>query len=301
VDAVILGAKQSYYVLLGSQAIVKVREETVNNRELLVKQARGFYEVGTRAKIDVARAESNLFNAQADLIAAQNAVKVAWVTLKNALGLRELAERPLVEEAIMTTIPFTLEQAREIAYASRPELKSFEAQRKAQDQNIATARRGHLPDLTFDTVYGRRHVSNERVDGNLLNTFPLQPSWSVQLSLNIPIFDGFRTTNRVEETLRNYYVIAAQEEAQRQQVTLDVESAYLRLVELQERIKANESAANAAKENLDLANGRYQVGVGSIIEVTDAQTLYTDAQTTYIRALYDYKIADAQLVRAVGQ
>jgi outer membrane protein TolC len=301
VDAVILGAKQSYYVLLGSQAIVKVREETVNNRELLVKQARGFYEVGTRAKIDVARAESNLFNAQADLIAAQNAVKVAWVTLKNALGVRELAERPLVEEAIMTTIPFTLEQAREIAYASRPELKSFEAQRKAQDQNIATARRGHLPDLTFDTVYGRRHVSNERVDGNQLNTFPLQPSWSVQLSLNIPIFDGFRTTNRVEETLRNYYVIAAQEEAQRQQVTLDVESAYLRLVELQERIKANESAANAAKENLDLANGRYQVGVGSIIEVTDAQTLYTDAQTTYIRALYDYKIADAQLVRAVGQ
>jgi outer membrane protein TolC len=123
----------------------------------------------------------------------------------------------------------------------------------------------------------------------------------VGVSVNIPIFDGFRTTNRVQETLRNYHVIRAQEEAQRQQVALDVESAYLRLVELQERIKANESAANAAKENLDLANGRYQVGVGSIIEVTDAQTLYTDAQTTYVRALYEYKIADAQLVRAIGQ
>jgi outer membrane protein TolC len=80
-----------------------------------------------------------------------------------------------------------------------------------------------------------------------------------------------------------------------------VESAYLRLVELQERIKANEAAANAAKENLDLANGRYQVGVGSIIEVTDAQTLHTEAQTTYVRALYEYKIADAQLARAIGQ
>ena len=105
----------------------------------------------------------------------------------------------------------------------------------------------------------------------------------------------------MEETLRNYWVIRAQEEAQRQQVALDVEQAYLRLVELQERIKANEAAANAAKENLDLANGRYQVGVGSIIEVTDAQTLYSDAQTTYVRALYEYKIADAQLVRAIGQ
>ena len=125
--------------------------------------------------------------------------------------------------------------------------------------------------------------------------------WQIQLSLLIPIFDGFRTTNRVQETLHTYYVIKAQEELQRQQVALDVEQAYLRLVELQERIKANESARNAAKENLDLADGRYQVGVGSIIEVTDAQTLYTDAQTTYIRTLYDYKIAEAQFIRAIGQ
>ena len=310
VDSVILGVKQAYYVYLGAKAIVKVREEQVQSRDLLVRQARAFYEVGTRARIDVVRAESNLYTAQADLIATQNAVKVAWVTLKNAMGLRELPERPLAEEAIMTTIPYTLDEAREIAYATRPELKSFEAQRKAQDQNIAVARRGHLPDLNFESSYGRKHGSDEvqKIDrdplpdvNRHLNTFPLQPSWSVKLSLNIPIFDGFRTTNRVEEALRNYYVIKSQEEQQRQQVALDVEQSYLRMVELQERIKANEAAAKAAKENLDLANGRYQVGVGSIIEVTDAQTLYTDAQTTYVRALYDYKIADAQFVRAIGK
>jgi outer membrane protein TolC len=297
VDSVILGVKQSYYFYLGARALVKVREETVQSRDLLVRQARAFYEVGTRARIDVVRAESNLYNAQADLIVVQNAVKVAWVTLKNAMGLRELPERPLVEEAIMTTIPYGLDEAKEIAFATRPELKSFEAQRKAQDQNIAVARRGHLPDLIFDGNYARRHVSN---DGGR-DTFPLLPSWQAQVSLVIPIFDGFRTTNRVEETLHNYYVIKEQEEQQRQQVALDVEQSYLRLVELQERIKANEAAANAAKETLDLATGRYQVGVGSIIEVTDAQTLYTDAQTTYVRALYDYKIADAQLVRAIGK
>ncbi len=332
VDGVIFGVKQSYYAYLQARAIVVVREETIKSRDLLVRQARGFYEVGTKARIDVVRAESNLYTAQADLIAAQNAVKVAWVTLKNAMGLRELPERPLVEEAIMTTVPYTLEEAREIAYANRPELKSFEAQRKAQDQNIATARRGHLPDLIFDASYGRRHASNEtdsvkgactttveatdvtttpptqvpfclknEIRTRHLDTFPLQPSWSVKLSLNIPIFDGFRTTNRVEEALRNYYVIKAEEEQRRQQVALEVEQSYLRLVELQERIKANEAAAKAAKENLDLANGRYQVGVGSIIEVTDAQTLYTESQTTYVRALYDYKIADAQLIRAIGK
>jgi outer membrane protein len=296
VDGVILGVKQSYYFYLGAKAIVTVREETVKSRQLLVNQARGFYEVGTRARIDVARAESNLYTAEADLIAARNAMQLAWVTLKNAMGLRNLPERPLVEEAIVTTIPYTLDEARELAFVSRPELKSFEAQRRAQDQTIAAARRGHLPDLVFDANYRRSGTSAaESV------TFPLQGAWQAQVSLVIPIFDGFRTTNRVEETLRNYYVIRNQEEQQRQQVALDVEQAYLRLVELRDRIKANEAAASAAKENLDLATGRYQVGVGSIIEITDAQTLYTDAQTTYIRSLYDYKIADAQLTRAIGQ
>ncbi len=298
VDAVVLGVKQAYYAYLQAKAIVNVREDTVKSRDLLVKQTQGFYKVGTRARIDVVRAEANLYTAQADLIAATNAVQVAWVTLKNAMGVRELPERPLVEEAIITTIPYTLEEAREIAYATRPELKSFEAQRRAQDQNIATARRGHLPDLIFDANYRKSHVSNDPLHPG---TFPLEPAWQVQLSLNIPIFDGFRTTNRVEETLHKYYVIKAQEEQERQQVALDVEQAYLTLVQLQERIKANEAAAAAAKENLDLANGRYQVGVGSIIEVTDAQQLYTDAQTTYVRALYDYKIADAQLSRAIGK
>ncbi len=294
-DSVIFGVKQAFFAYLGASALVKVREETVKSRELLVRQARGFYEVGTRARIDVVRAESNLYNAQAELITTQNAVKVAWVTLKNALGLREFSERPLAEEAIMTKIPFTLEEARVTAYANRPELKSFESQRKAQDQNIAVARRSHLPDLIFDSSYRRAgtHPSD--------NSPTLTGAWQAGLSLNFPIFDGFRTTNRVEETLHNYYVIKWQEEQQRQQIALEVEQSYLRVVELVERIKANEAAAQAAKENLDLATGRYQVGVGSIIEVTDAQTLYTEAQTTYVRALYEYKIAEAQLARAVAQ
>lgn len=290
---IILAIKQAYYVYLGAQALVKVRQETVRSRELLVRQAQGFYEVGTRAKIDVARAEANLYTARADLIVSENAVKIAWVTLRNAMGLPRLPEQPVAEDAPEVEISMNLAQARDIAFKARTELKSFEALRRASDQIIAVARRGHLPDLLFDAAYGRRNVNTQ-------NNFPMQPTWSVGLSLNIPIFDGFRTTNRVEETLHNYYNIRAQEEDRRQQIALEVEQSYLRVVETQERILANEAAARAARENLDLARGRYEVGVGSIIEVTDAETLYTDAQTTYIRSVYEYKIADAQLARAMG-
>ncbi len=293
----VLSIKQSYYVYLASQALVRVRRDTVRNRELLVRQAQGFYEVGTRARIDVARAEANLYTARADLIAAENGVKIAWVTLRNAMGSPRLPEQPVAEDSPEVELSMNLAAARDAAFAARTELKSFDAQKRASDQLIAVARRGHLPDLILDATYGRRHVSNDPLQSN---TFPLQPTWSVQLSFNIPIFDGFRTTNRVEETLHNYYNVKAQEEDRRQQIALEVEQNYLRVVETQERILATDSAARAAKENLDLAQGRYQVGVGSIIEVTDAETLYTDAQTTYIRTVYDYKIADAQLARAMG-
>jgi outer membrane protein len=290
-----LSVKQAYYTYLTTQALVRVSQETVRNRELLVRQAQGFYEVGTRARIDVARAEANLYTARADLIGSENSVKIAWVTLRNAMGSPRLPEQPVAEDSPEVELIMNLAGARTIAFDNRTELRSFEAQRRASDQLIATARRGHLPDLVFDAFYGRRNSS-----GGGESTFPLQPAWQAQVSLNIPIFDGFRTTNRVEETLHNYYNIRAQEEERRQQIALEVEQSYLRVVETQERIIATESATRAAKENLDLAQGRYQVGVGSIIEVTDAETLYTDAQTNYVRTLYDYKIADAQLARAMG-
>jgi outer membrane protein TolC len=305
-DTVVLGAKQAYYSYLQAIALVRVREETVRDRELIVRQAQAFYDVGTRAKIDFVRAQSNLFSAQSDLIAAQNAMKVAWVTLKNAMGLPDLPEQPVTEVATsqvesfaVTTFPLSLEGSRAQAFTVRPELLSFQAQLRAQDQVIATNRRGHLPDIIFDANY-RQATRPGNNTGVLAEAFYFQPSWQAQLSLNIPIFDGFRTTNRIEESVRTYYAIQSQAEQQRQQVALEVEQSYANVGSAQERIKATRAAEQAARENLELANGRYQVGVGSIIEVTDAQALYVSAEVDYVNSLYNYKIAEAQLLRAVG-
>ena len=86
------------------------------------------------------------------------------------------------------------------------------------------ARRGHLPDIIFDANYRR---SNTSVTSAETEHISAAGGLANPVEFVVPIFDGFRTTNRVEETLRNYYVIKAQEELQRQQVALDVEQAYL--------------------------------------------------------------------------
>ena len=296
INDVILSVKQAYYQYLAFDALVRVREEAVKTRELLVNQARGFFEVGVRPKIDVARAEANLYSEQANLITAQNAAQIGLANLKNTIGVDELPGRPVLPTEKIPIIgpTLTLDEARNTAYVTRPELKSFEAQRKAQDQNIAVARRNYLPDIVFGADTGRGGKGNK-------SQFVWGGFWDVGVSVNFSIFDGLRTGYRVQQAMENYSLILAQEEQTKQAIALEVETSYLRITASLGTIRANDAAVAAAKENLDLANGRYQVGVGTIIESTDAQTTYTDAQTRYIGSVYDYKVAEALLVRAIGE
>jgi outer membrane protein len=292
---IVLAVKQAYYGVLQANALLRVNEDTVKSREVTLRQAQGFYDVGTRPKSDLTQAEANLYLAQANLITARNGVDVAWANLINAMGVDEFSKQPLPEDLSMAPFPMSLDEAKKTAFSSRPELLQFDAQLKAQDQLIAVARRNHLPDFLFASSYGRR---GNDVGSNL---FPLQPSWQVQLSLNIPIFNGFQTTYQVQQALYNYYSIKEQERVERQQIALQVQQNYLNLAASQEVVKANEAAVKAAKENLELHQGRYQVGYAPLVEVTDAETTYTTAQTNYVNALVSYKLALAQLVNAIGR
>lgn len=326
---IVLSVKQAYYGVVQANALRRVSEETVRDREETLRQTQGFYDVGTKPKSDVTQAQANLYIARANLILASNAVDTAWAALRNAMGIDDYPRVPLADELAMTPLPMSLEEAKKAAFSARPELRQFESLLKAQDQLIAVARRNHLPDLVFNANWTHSNVSNgttseatcaetlyagRQPDGTELtsfcaktkstshsiDTFPLKPSWQVQLGLNIPIFNGFQTTYQVQQALANYHSIKEQERLERQQVALQVEQSYLNVVATREAVKSNEAAVNAAKENLELHEGRYQVGYAPILEVTDAQTTYVTAQTNYVNALVAYKLAMAQLVNAMG-
>jgi len=288
---IVLAVKQAYYGVLQANALLRVNEETVRDREETLRQTQGFYDVGTKPRSDVTQAQANLYLAQANLILARNGVDVAWANLRNAMGVDDYPRRPLAEELAVTPFSMALAEAKEEAFAARPELLQFAALLKAEDQLIAVARRNHLPDLLFSSIYGRQGVTGESPHNN----------WQVQLSLNVPIFNGFQTTYQLQQALYTYQSIKEQARVQRQQVALQVEQSYLNLTTAREVVKANEAAVKAAKENLELHEGRYQVGYAPIVEVTDAQTTYTTAQTNYVNALVSYKLAMAQLLNAMGR
>src|SRR6185436_8291099 len=124
---VVLSVKLAYYGVLQANALLIVNEDTVREREATLKQTQSFYDVGTKPRSDVTQAEANLYLAQANLIVARNGVDVAWASLRNALGVDDFARRPLAEDLAMTPFPLSFEQAKEEAFANRPELLQFTA------------------------------------------------------------------------------------------------------------------------------------------------------------------------------
>jgi outer membrane protein TolC len=290
-DTIVLNVKQAYYGVLLAGRNRDVAADVLKQFELHLDQAKGFYEVGVRAKIDVLRAEVDLSNAKLGLIRAGNALKIAWVTLNNAMGVPDAPPYLIEDNLLFQPYAITLEDATARALVNRPELKSLAARRQAAEANIGLAQSGHYPVLSGNAGY--TWVGEQKIS-------PLESGWSAGVALTVPLFSGFLTSHQVAEARSNLYVLRADEESFRQQVLLEVRQAYLNLEEARESISTAELAVLQAKENLDLANGRYAAGVGSPVEVSDAFATYVTAQANYTGALADYNIAQASIEKAMG-
>lgn len=291
-DTIIQNVKQAYFAVLQAKRNRDVAADVIKQFKLHLEQAQGFYEVGTAAKIDVIKAQVDLSNAKLNLINTDNALKIAWVNLNNAMGVPNAPSYAIEDNLSFVPYVITLEDATGRAFENRPDLKAIIARRQAAEQNVSLQRSGYLPTLTANGSYGRA--------GNDVPPTSSTDSWNIGVTLNIPLFNGFLTTHQVAEAKSSLYVVRANEESVRQQVLLDVRQAYLNLQAAEARIPTAELALAQAKENLDIANGRYGAGVGSPIEVSDAFATYVTAQASYNNALYSYKIAQANIEKAMG-
>lgn len=288
---IVLNVKQAYYALLQAGKNRDVLKETLTQFEQHLNQARSFFEIGVKSKFDVTKAEVDLSNARLNLIRAENALKIARVTLNNAMGMPD-AEGTAVEDTLsFQKNLITFEDARQKAFANRPDLKALSAKREASEESISLSRKDHLPTLSGNANYTK---SGETYP-------PSQSGWSAGVTLTFPLFSGFSTHYKVKEAKENLYVLKANEEELRQGIILEVQQAYLNLNEAEERVAVAELTVKQAEENFEIAKGRYEAGVGSPIEETDALVALSNAKTNHIAALSDYKIAEAKLVKAMGE
>ena len=290
-----LNVQTAYYNYLLARRLVDVNQGAVQRNIQLLERARGFYEVGTRPKIDVTRAQVDLANAELALVRARNAVAVNFAALNNAIGV---PEHPFYRVPDELEIPpqavnpeelvATLEESTRIALENRTELRALNARIRSAEANLTLSKRNFLPSLSADANWTYRGQE-----------LPWAPNWTVGGTLTVPVLNP-PLFSQVDQAAANLASAQASEEIAAQNIVLEVQQSFVDLVSARERIRTAEVLLEQARENLALAQGRYQVGVGPLIDVTDAEFLLTQAESENIQAIVDFKVSEARLRKAMG-
>jgi outer membrane protein len=303
VQEAVLNVKQAYFALLQAKQLVLVEQKTVEQSESHLKQAQAFFRAGSKPRFDVTRAEVDVNTARLGLINANNSVRVRTIALNNAMGI-DPGTATDIDDAFppAAEVP-SLEKAQADSLKDRPELMKTEADIEAAKARVRTEESNYFPTLSANGAYN--WASGTQDLGQLPNGIPLQGnvqnSWNAGVMLSVPLFQGGLTRGRVSEARADLIALEIQRDAANQSILLDVNQAYADMDGAKLRIDVMESSLQKARENLELAQGRYEAGIGPYIEVTDAQLSAVHAETDHIQAQYDYQLSVARLLKAMGR
>ena len=288
----VMNVQSAFYQAWAQHALIGVAEETLNDQNRHLNQIEVSVKVGVRPDIDLAQARANVANARLQLINTQNAYEVAKDQLNAAMGRLsdtnyEVAdeEAPAVEGEDGPIEPLVSR-----AIDSRPDVAALDRQHESQIKTIRSLRGAYGPNLVA--------TSSGTEKGTQLNN--LVPNWNVGVILTWPIFQGGLTNGQVREAEANLEVVDSQLASLRIQIRTQVDQARLAVRAAKASIGASDDALSSARLQLKLAEGRYAAGVGSIIELADAQVAYTNARAQVVQAHFNLSNSRAQLITALG-
>lgn len=286
-------ATTGYFNMLNATNMKALRQESVDRLQAHLDNVIAQYNVGIVARADVLRSEVELANAQQNYITASNEYDVAEATLNNIIGTPLNTTLKLKDS--LQYVPYDNDMAYCLAYSEqhRPELKQAEYAIDSAEAALVVACSGHMP-----KVYA--NASNNW--GGNGSDWPGDDdeNWSVGVTASMNVFDSGVTWSKIHAAQEN---LAKAKESQRQikdNVELEVRTDYLNLREAEKRITTTQVAVASAEEDYHIAVVRYQAGVGTNIDVMDAQEALTQAKTNYYQALYNYNTSKAALNTSMG-
>lgn len=287
-----LDVRNRYVAVVAARAQLAVAQETLANEERHIAQIQAFVDVGQRPAIDLAQVKTTLATARLAAIRAENAVDTGLAELARAIGL-EAVPTAIVDEWL-AAVPGEDGAAGALlgdAWRLRADLQALGHQRRAEEASLDAARAGYFPTLSLSAG----------ADAYALTELRSSLGWSVGLNLSWPLFEGFATPAEVRGSRAALVAIDARTTGARQDVALALERARLAVKGAKAALVAADDAVDAARERFRLAEGRYAEGVGTIIELTDAQVGVTTVSAQHIQAELDLATARAQLLNLLGE
>jgi outer membrane protein len=289
---ILLQVDRLYFSALRAQAVLGVAKETVQTRQLLVDQVTALADSKLKSTLDVSFAKVNLADAQLLLIKAQNDVQATFTQLSTALGYRDRQEFQLVDEPVPPPPAPEASPLAESALKNRPELSSLRLEEESAEAFARAEKDLRLPTVSslFAAGVTPAHASN------LTDHYA-----AAGVNINFPIFNGHLfSARRAEAELKAKAALESVRDEENK-IVRDVRLALLNANTAFQRLELTAELLNHSTQALDLAQSRYNLGLGSIIELSQAQLNHTAAQIEQSSARYDYQILHATLEYEVGQ
>jgi len=290
-----LTVDQAFYQALSAQAVLKVAQQTVAQRQATVDQVSALTKAKIRSDLDLSFAEVQLSQAKLLLLGAENNTLAAMATLNNVLGSEQDQQYTLVDETYGNPAPAPddAEALVRSAFQARPDLAALNDRSIAARQFSTAQRDLMLPSISALSAVGGTPVRADQIES----------SWygAAGANVSIPVFNGFLYSAEAKEA--KLRAQAAQEDVRnlRNTIARDVRTAVLNAQTAYQRIAVTQQLLDQANFALDLASARYKIGLSGIVEISEAQLNQTQAEIDNANARYSYQTALAVVRYEIGQ
>lgn len=285
---------QDYYNILRYRSQVEVYEESVKNLQAHLDNVKAKFRAGTVPQTDILSSEVSLAEKKQTLVTTINDYHVAIATFNNDVGLPTETQTEARDQLEYERYEMELPECMEYALLHRPDLFQKEYNLRQQKASMEAAKSGYRPKV--DAAVSRDFAG----DGPFKNNLDSSDSWSAGIKANWNIFDNQVTQAQVKQKKADVRRAEAELNDKLAGVKLDVHTAYLNLRAAEENIKTMGEALDKAKEDYRIEVVRYTAGVGTNLEVMDAQDKLVTAKGDFISALYNYNVSRADLDKAMG-
>jgi outer membrane protein len=293
-EEIVLAADQAFYDALTAQAVLLVAQQTVNTRQATQTQVNQMTQNKLKSTLDLSFANVNLSQSQLLQLDARNNADATMATLDAVLGLDHEVTYQLVDDSSQNSSPPPdFNPLLQTALAQRPDLQSLTFSQQSAEKFERAQWDQRLPSITAAGTLGTVPV---RVD-----QFYTSNWWgAIGVNMNIPIFNGFLYSAEAKEAKYRAQADAERTRGLRDQIVRDVRTAWLQANTAYQRISVTSELLKQANLALQLAQTRYQLGLSSIVELSQAQLQQTSAAIDNTNAQYEYRLALATLEYQVG-
>ena len=300
-EDIVLATDQAFYNTLQAEALLQVAQQTVATRQQVENQVDLLTKSKLKSEVDLAFAQVNLSQAKLLELDAQDNVDSSIATLTAVLGFDKQVQYELVEEnQSPAPPPPEVDPLIATALQQRPDLQALTYDQQAAEKFHRAQRDQLLPSISALGIAGGLPVRPDCFGGCFPNYFISSWYGAVGVNMSIPIFNGFLYTSQAAEA--NYRAKAAAENTRnlRESVVRDVRTAWLAANTAFQRVGVAQELSKEADLSLKLAQGRYQLGLSSIVELSQAQLQQASAAIGYVGAQYEYKVALSALNFEIG-